>query len=287
MERLTSTQNQLVKELMQLRERRGRREAGCFMVEGVRFVQEAFRSGAPIVRLLADDAGMSILSALLQTYPGPEPIWVASHILEKLSDTKTPQGVIAVVRLPVSGMTGMGAFISRQPQAGGLPGWFPDGDSPLKTGCRHILALEHVQDPGNVGTMIRTADACGFDAVVLSADSADPWQPKVLRSTMGSIWHLPVTVVDDLPSAVKAAREAGFMAIAAHPRNAAACWDTPMADNVILVIGNEAGGISLEMLGNADRTVMVPMEGGAESLNAAAAASMLMYESLRQRRRPC
>lgn len=262
MERLTSTQNQLVKELSQLRDRRGRQEARSFLVEGIRIVQEAFRSGAPILRLLADDEGMPVLSVLLQTYPGPEPIWVSPQILEKLSDTKTPQGIIAVVGLP-------------------------HAEIPLMTGFRRILALERVQDPGNVGTIIRTADACGFDAVVLSADSADPWQPKVLRSTMGSIWHIPVTVVDDLLSTVDAARGAGFSAFAAHPRDAGACWDMPMADNVMLIIGNEAGGISLEMLGHTDRTVMIPMEGMAESLNAAAAASMLMYESLRQRRLPC
>src|SRR5450756_287387 len=110
MERLTSTQNQLVKELSQLRDRRGRQEARSFLVEGIRIVQEAFRSGAPILRLLADDEGMPVLSVLLQTYPGPEPIWVSPQILEKLSDTKTPQGIIAVVGVTTCGNSAYDRF---------------------------------------------------------------------------------------------------------------------------------------------------------------------------------
>ena len=284
MERLTSTQNPLIKELLLLQNRKGRQEAGCFLVEGVRLVREAFRSGAPVVRLLADDGGMPVLSGLLQKYSGPEPIWVSSGILEKLSDTKSPQGVMAVVRLPNAGnpsvrLAHTGAPMERLAHTGAPMA----GISPVLS-FRRILVLERVQDPGNVGTMIRTADACGFDAVVLSADSADPWQPKVLRSTMGSIWHLSVTVADDLLPFVDGAPGAGLSAYAAHPRNAAACWDTQLADHVMLVIGNEAAGISPEMLERVAGTVRIPMEGLAESLNAAAAASILMYESLRQRR---
>ena len=283
MERLTSTQNPLIKELSLLHDRKGRQEAGCFLVEGVRLVREAFRSGAPVVRLLADDEGMPVLSGLLQKYPGPEPLWVSEGILEKLSDTKSPQGVIAVVRLPDAGtpmarLAHAGTPMARLAHAGAPMA----GISPVLS-FRRILVLERVQDPGNVGTMIRTADACGFDAVVLSADSADPWQPKALRSTMGSIWHLSVTVADDLLSFVDAAPGAGLSAYAAHPRNAAASWDTQLADHVMLVIGNEAGGISADMLERVAGTVRIPMEGLAESLNAAAAASILMYESLRQR----
>ncbi len=279
MERLTSVSNPLIRELILLRDRKGRQEAGCYLIEGARLVQEAFRSSAPILRLLADDGGMSVLSGLLQLYPGPEPTWVTSGILEKLSDTKSPQGIIAVVQLPDAALH-CPAFSIVQPRAAGLR----NDEMPPAAAFRRILALERVQDPGNVGTMIRTADACGFDAVILSADSADPWQPKALRSSMGSVWHLSVTVSDDLPGIVAAAREAGLAACAAHPRNASLSWDVPLADHVLLVIGNEAGGISSGMLEQMDRTVMIPMEGRAESLNAAAAASMLMYESLRQRR---
>ncbi len=313
MERLTSTQNPLIKELSLLHERKGRQEAGCFLVEGVRLVREAFRSGAPVVRLLADDEGMPILSGLLQKYSGPEPLWVSAGILEKLSDTKSPQGIMAVVRLPDAGnpMTRLAHAgaptvrlahaetpLERLAHAGAPSVRLAHAETPLEglahTGApsagispvlsfRRILVLERVQDPGNVGTMIRTADACGFDMVVLSADSADPWQPKALRSSMGSIWHLSVTVADDLLPIVDAAAGAGLSAYAAHPRNAAASWDTQLADHVMLVIGNEAGGISTDMLERVSGTVRIPMEGLAESLNAAAAASILMYESLRQR----
>ena len=265
MERLTSVQNPLIKELSRLADRKGRLESGCFLAEGVRLVGEALASGAPVVRLLADDAGWPALEAMLALHPGPEPIRVTSEILAKLSDTRSPQGIIAVVRLRESalGRTGGAGWLAGRP--------------------RRILALERVQDPGNVGTMIRTADACGFDRVVLSADSADPWQPKVLRATMGSIWHVDPVIVPDLVEAAAAVRETGVRILAAHPRNAAPCWETDLADGVMVVIGNEANGLSEAMLALADRAVMVPMAGRAESLNAASAASMLLYESLRQR----
>ncbi len=263
MERITSVQNPLVKELLLLHERKGRREAGCFLAEGVRLVREAMLSGAPIERLLADEGGMSALTSLMADRPKPhglpEPIPVTAEILAKLSDTKTPQGVLAVVRLPETNGSDFGTM-------------------------RRILALERVQDPGNVGAMIRTADACGFDMVLLSADSADPWQPKVLRATMGSVWHVNVCVTADLPELIGKAQAAGILTTAAHPRDAVPCWDASLAGDVLIVIGNEANGISEEMLARVDKAVMIPMEGSAESLNAASAASMLMYESLRQRR---
>jgi RNA methyltransferase, TrmH family len=268
---------------MLLRDRSGRLKAGCFPVEGIRLVGEAFRSAAPILRLLADDEGMPALADLLRSYHGPEPTWVSSAILEKLSDTKSPQGVIAIVRLPDAKLPDS-VFSIDKPHGDGLRDDGTRASGMPSSSIRRILALEHVQDPGNVGTMIRTADACGFGAVILSADSADPWQPKALRSSMGSVWHLSVTVSDDLPGIVDAARNAGIATLAAHPRSAASSWDTPLADHVLLVIGNEAVGISGGMLERVDGTVMIPMDGRAESLNAAAAASMLMYESLRQRR---
>ena len=263
MERITSVQNPLVREILLLHERKGRREAGCFLAEGVRLVREAMLSGAPIERLLADEGGMASLVAIMADLPQPhrlpEPVSVSSEILAKLSDTKTPQGILAVVRLPAP------------------------VELPFRTG-RRILALERVQDPGNVGSMIRAADACGFDTVLLSADSADPWQPKGLRATMGSVWHVAVSVTADLPGLIWKARKAGILTVAAHPREAAPCWDAPLAGDVLIVIGNEANGISEEMLACVDKAVMIPMAGSAESLNAASAASMLMYESLRQRR---
>jgi len=265
MERITSVQNTLVKELALLHERKGRRESGCFLVEGVRLVREALHCGAPVVRLLADETGLPALTEILAGLPGsdmlPETVPVTTEILAKLSDTKTPQGILAVIRLP-------GA---------------EEPDFHVK---RRILALERVQDPGNVGTMIRTADACGFDLLLVSADSADPWQPKVLRSTMGSIWHIAVAVTDDLTGMLGKATEAGIVTMAAHPRDARACWNTSLADDLLLVIGNEANGISSGMLERVGTTVMIPMAGSAESLNAASAASMLLYESLRQRSVP-
>lgn len=269
MERIWSLQNPRIREWAKLGERRDRLSQGRFLVEGVRLVAEALESGAPVTQLLADEAGMTHMHPLLAKHSGIEPIEVTGAILGKLSDNKTSQGIAAIVRLPEEayGTAGMD-------RADGY--WNPSG---------RVLCLERVQDPGNVGTMIRSADACGFDTVILSTDSADPWQPKALRASMGSLWHVRVLLSSDPVRLVTAAGKGGLRTFAAHPRDAVPAWQTDFGDGFLLVIGNEAGGLSEEMRQAVGQAVMVPMEGRAESLNAASAAAMLLYESLRQRRR--
>ena len=272
MERITSLQNTRIRAWTKLGERKERLANGCFLVEGIRLVTEALVSGAPVLQLLADESGMPHLRGFLEKFPEVEPIAVTSEVLAKLSDTRTPQGVAALVQLPRAAYGGTDAQSVLH----------ASGETDI--GERRILCLERVQDPGNVGTMIRTADACGFDTVVLSSDSADPWQPKAVRSTMGSVWHLEILLSDDLEQTVRAATHMGLRTIAAHPREAEPVWRVDLKAGFMLVIGNEANGLSEAMRRAVSLTVMIPMEGRAESLNAAAAASMLLYESLRQRR---
>jgi TrmH family RNA methyltransferase len=271
MEQITSLHNPRVRAWAKLGERKERLAQGCFLVEGLRLVTEALRSGAPVRQLLADGTGMPHLEQLLSLYPAVEALSVPSEVLARLLDTRTPQGLAAVVDLPAAAQQASDGRILFQ--GGGMP----------EPSRRRVLCLERVQDPGNVGTMLRSADACGFDSVILSTDSADPWQPKVVRASMGSLWHLGIHLSDSLTRMVAMASEAGLRTFAADPRDALPAWRADLREGFLLVIGNEANGLSDHMRQAVSQTVMIPMQGHAESLNAAAAASMLLYESLRQR----
>ena len=271
MEHIASLQNPRVKTWAKLGGRKARLEQGCFLVEGVRLVTEAIQSGAPVRQLLADGDGMSHLDRLRVTHPEIEALSVSSDVLAKLSDTRTPQGLAAIIDLPASG----------HPESACRP--FPIQAGVVAPSQHRVLLLERVQDPGNVGTMLRSADACGFGTVVLSTDSADPWQPKVVRASMGSLWHLRIHLTDAPVQTVCEAAAAGLRTYAADPREALPSWRADLRTGFLLVIGNEANGLSDAMRQAVGKTLMVPMQGRAESLNAAAAASMLMYESLRQR----
>jgi TrmH family RNA methyltransferase len=145
------------------------------------------------------------------------------------------------------------------------------------------LALDRVQDPGNVGSLIRIADAAGFDGVIATPGTGDPYGPKAARAAAGALFRVPVFFARDAGEAADLLAAAGKRVAVADARGAASCYDADIARDVAFVIGNEGGGPSGDFADNASMTVRVPMPGGAESLNAAAAAAILMFESVRQR----
>ena len=184
--------------------------------------------------------------------PRPEgvPVYLLSEqVMAAVCDTKTPQGIAAVMRMV---------------------------ERPLPRG--RLVICDGVQDPGNVGTIIRTADAAGFDGVLLSAACADPCSPKVLRATMGSVFHLPVCVAEDLPEELMRLREEGCAVVSTQLDGElltpAMRFPAPLA----LVIGSEGNGVSEEVRALATARIRLPMRGRAESLNAAVAAGILMYQ---------
>ena len=246
MELLTSLKNPKVQLWRSLKDRRARRETGLFLAEGRKLTDEALRSGWPVrAVLLREGEECPDLPPELPVYLLPE------HILAAVCDTKTPQGVAAVVGLPEGGDT-----VPR-----GL--W---------------VALDNVQDPGNVGTILRTADAAGFRGALLSADCADPFSPKVLRATMGSLFHLPLRVVQDLPAALAELRRAGFSVLSTELGGEPFYARQGVGPDAALVIGNEGNGVSPAVRAEATHHLSLPMRGRAESLNAAVAAGIMMYE---------
>ncbi len=184
---------------------------------------------------------------------------VSDAVFSRMSDTSTPQGIMCTVK-------STDYFFEEL-----LEGSFGE--------LKRLLLLEGVQDPGNLGTMLRTAEAAGYDAVIADSNTADRHNPKVIRSTMGAIYRMKVSYCGDIRDAVKSCREKGFCVYAAHLKGKVFYDETVYAERTAVIIGNESRGISGEVSQLADVLVKIPMEGRAESLNAAVAAAILMYRS--------
>ena len=250
MERITSLKNPKVLQWKALKDRKGRRESGCFLAEGRKMAEEALQSAFPVEALLVDEDRLTEFSL-----PQDVPVYaLPAHVLAAVCDTKTPQGIAAVVRMTLQ----------------------------EKMGSR-VVAMDAVQDPGNVGTIIRTADAAGLDGIILSSQCADVFSPKVLRATMGSIFRMPILVTDDLPACLTGLREAGYSVISSQLDGEPFYQRSPVGERFCLIIGNEGNGISNEVKAVATHRVKLPMRGGAESLNAAVAAGIMIYEMARER----
>lgn len=253
-EYITSTKNPIVKELRSLRDHKGREAAGRFLVEGEVMLREALKCGLAIRDVLAEESFAPLAGELEAA--GAHAFVVPRSLLEAVSDTRTPQGVCASFDLP-------------EPL-------------PLSQAPDWIVALDGVQDPGNVGTIWRTADAAGFEGLLMGAGCADPLSPKVQRSAMGSGFRLPFMQTGDLPKALGALSEKGWTVIASDLHGHDFYSHPNPGNKLVLVIGSEAHGISDATRAAADMLVKLPMRGGAESLNAAVAAGIMMYELTRK-----
>lgn len=246
MEHITSLKNPKVAAWKALKDRKGRRESGCFLVEGRKMVEEALKSAFDVETVLVQE-GMELPDGL--TMPVYE---LPAHVLAAVCDTKTPQGIAAVVRMKEQSALG-----------------------------KHIVVLDGVQDPGNVGTIIRTADAAGLNGVLLSNRCADVFSPKVLRATMGSIFRMNLRTTDDLPGELTKLREKGYSILSSQLDGTPFYERQDVAERFALIIGNEGNGVSEQVQQTATHRVRLPMRGGAESLNAAIAAAIMMYELMR------
>ena len=265
---ITSTANAQVKELIRLMKKsRAREEAGVFIVEGPRMAGEltgdpAWKERIDRIYLSESYAGKHKEDAeeLVKTYRMEI---LADHVFTHVSDTKSPQGILAVVRRKEYGLRDI---------TGGEPG------NPL------VVVLDNLQDPGNLGTIFRTGEAAGATGILLSRDCVDIYNPKVIRSTMGAVFRLPFLYVDDLPGAVCELKQEGIRVFAAHLDGRNAYDQEDYSGGTAFLIGNEGNGLRGEVAECADCRVRIPMQGRAESLNAAVAAAVLMFEAGRQRR---
>lgn len=254
-ERITSAKNPTVRRLRELRDARVRREAGLFLVEGEKMIREALKCGLRLREAVADEAHEDFAGELAAL--GARAGIVTRPLLESICETRTPQGVCAAFETPAP------------MEAAQLPD--------------RVVALDGVQDPGNLGTIWRTADAAGFQALLLGPGCADPLSPKVQRAAMGSGFRVPFCQVPALAEELMELRGRGHRVFASDLSGADFYARPDSGDRFALVIGNEARGISEAVRAAADCRVKLPMRGGAESLNAAVAAGIMMYELMRGR----
>lgn len=251
-----SRQNVKVKNWRKLHTAKGRRQQKQYLVEGTHLVQEALQYKQAILELLvtADYMASSEWELIAKYLPKTiSPILLTPEVAQSISSTETNQGILAVLALPEKKTS-----------------WQPLG--------KKYLLLDKVQDPGNLGTMIRTADAAGFDGVVMGEGTVDLYNDKVLRATQGSVWHLEIISMD-LDKAYEALREIGITIYATALHQDALAYQTVAeTDKVAIVMGNEGQGVAAKWIEQADHAMYIPMFGQAESLNVAIAAGILMFK---------
>lgn len=260
---IRSTSNPRVVEWSRLLHKKGRDRQNRFLIEGVHLVKEALESHLPLDCIVY--SGERGWPGELERPRDVECVAVSENVMRKCTDTKTPQAVFAVLSKAV--VTPRDEEVQRLlKKRGGL-----------------FVVADRIQDPGNLGTIIRSADAVAADGVIVGEGSADLFHPKTIRATMGSLFHLPVWSAD-LSALLQQARAEGAQIVATTLQSARPYYDLNWTKTSWILIGNEGSGISPEVIHYATVETMIPMPGKAESLNAGMAATVLLYEALRQRR---
>lgn len=257
---ITSTSNQQVKNLLQLQKKaKYRREEQSFIVEGIRMFSEIPENW--IRQIYVSE---SFLLAHPEQMLGKQYEVFSDKVFAHVSDTKTPQGVLGVVQMPT---------YTKEDLLHGA-----DGQQSL------VLVLENIQDPGNLGTMFRSGEGAGVTGIIMDRTTVDIFHPKTVRSTMGGIYRVPFLIVEDAAEGIALLKEQGVQVYAAHLQGSV-CYDVPdYTTGSAFLIGNEGNGLTDQTAALADQNIRIPMGGQLESLNAAVAASLLVYEANRQRR---
>lgn len=251
-----SLNNPKIKLIAKLKEKKFRDKEGLFIAEGLHLIEEAVKRGAAVdfIVYAEDFKGAGSFEGYVNVFR------LSKADFKKVADTETPQGIIAVVRRPQHAISSL--F---------------EGSAPFFVIC------DGIQDPGNLGTIIRTAAAAGCSGVAVSKDSVDPYNPKVVRSTGGSIFTIPVVAEVDVKEVIRAAKEKKVKVIAADASAKTDVFSADLKSPSAIVIGNEGAGSSNEVLALCDEKVSIPMKKGVESLNAAVSAAVILYEAVRQR----
>lgn len=258
---IDSVANAQVKKIKKLKKSpRFRRQENCFIAEGFKMVEEAVRYDKVLAVYVSEEVRDEYCGRLSHKIKDNRVNWVSPSVFREISDTSTPQGILALVKMPEYNRE---VLVSGKDAA--------------------LICLEDIQDPGNLGTIIRTAEGAGITAVVMSKGCVDLFNSKVVRSTMGALFRMPFYIVDNLTTEVERLRSDGFTIYATQPDARRDYTECSYSGKTAVLIGNEARGIRAETLALADEHVTIPMEGEVESLNAAVSAALLMYEVHRRR----
>ncbi|MDP4119691.1 MAG: RNA methyltransferase [Bacillota bacterium] len=262
-QKITSRDNEKIKQSVKLlKSAKDRREQNAFIIEGARLCDEALKSGAQIEDAFFTETASEKFSELFNKAEcSAENIHIVSdQILALLSDTKTPQGMVFTVTM-----------LDKKNQF----------DTINRIG--NYIALENISDPNNLGTILRTAEALGIDGVILSEDCCDIYSPKVVRGSMGAVFRVKVQIESDMIAWINKCNSNGMTTLASVPDcTAEKITDLQLKGAAVMLVGNEANGLTQEAIQACNSLVTIPMNGDAESLNASVAASILMWEMVRK-----
>ncbi|TJX13023.1 RNA methyltransferase [Tissierella creatinini] len=258
---ISSSKNPLVKEIKSLLKKKYRWEKGLFIIEGIKLVEEALDNDVHIKNILYTDKlitytdGINLLEKLKNF---KSCFRVSESLFNEITNMENSQGIIGVAYFQIRNLD-------------------------INRGNRFLLFLDGIQDPGNMGTIIRSADAFNIDGIIIGEGSVDAYNPKVVRSTMGSIFRVPLYFTKDNMESLELLKSKGFKIYSTSLEGSVANYDIEYKDDFIIVIGSESQGVNRNILDISDKRIKIPMPGSAESLNAGVAASIIMYEGMKQR----
>lgn len=256
--KIESKDNSVFKEAKKLKSKKDRKARGSFLVEGFRFISEAFSSKCKVEEIFIREKEQDKLYKYIEKEKllDTKIYLITEALLNQLCDTENPQGAVAVVNI---------------------------GEIKIENKKDELYVLcDMVQDPGNLGTIIRTAHAAGASGVILTKGTVDPYNSKTLRATMGSIFHIPIIEDSDLDF-LRALKEREYSILAASLEGENNFFEENLTKNLVVCVGNEGNGLSDYIYSLADIKVKIPMPGNAESLNVSTAAAIMIYESVRQK----
>ena len=260
MQVITSKDNEMIKNIKKLKEKKYRDEENKFLVEGIKMVQEAIDENAKISKIVICEDCIndgSIKQELLYEIAKHDCIYVSEKVFQTITEVTNPQGILAVIEKE-------------------------NGENIISYDEDIIVVLDGIQDPGNLGTIIRTLDSADLKQIILSEKTADPYNPKVVRSTMGAIYRVNMIRSKNILETIKNMKKHKYDIVATSLQTDKSIYDIDYKKKVI-VIGNEANGVSKEVLELANQKVKIPMLGKTESLNAAVATGVILYEYVRRK----
>ena len=260
MQLITSKDNEIVKHIKKLADKKYRDQENCYIIEGIKLLEEAIQEKAKIKKIVICEelAKISEISKnLMKEITNYDCICVTEKIFKTLTQVMNPQGVLAVINKN-------------------------NETNEIKYDEDIIVALDDIQDPGNLGTILRTVDSVGLTQLIVSKGTADAYNPKVVRSTMGAIFRVNIIEVENLKESIEIIRKNNYNLLVTSLQTNDSVYDIDYNKKVI-VIGNEANGVSEEIQEIADNKVKIPMLGKTESLNASVATGVILYEYVRQK----
>ena len=253
MRTISSKDNKIFRLCQQLSHKKYRDKLGLYLIEGENLLEEAVKNGAGIKTvLMCRDYRGSLFGTEDKSF------CLSDKLFEQLAQTETTQGIMAVVEKPEL-----------------------SPDRFLDRGGGNFIVLDRLQDPGNIGTILRTADAAGYELAIVMKGTADVFSPKAVRAATGSLFRMPVVFMDSVDELMEFTRAAGKKLVATCFDTDRYYYDENLKGNIALIIGNEGSGISRELIECSDLKIKIPMHGNIESLNASVAAGILMYEAVR------